>query len=135
MPRIEWNDSLKLGVARLDKQHEKLVGLMNDLFDACTRGRGADVVEEAIFEAHDYIDYHFTSEQRLMEEYDYPELGEHVDGHDDYIVQAADDFAVLREGAGDAASEVLERLTGWWVEHIGGPDRRLADFLRAQGLK
>lgn len=135
MPRIEWNDSLKLGVTKIDKQHEKLIGLINDLYDACTQNKAQDVVDEIVSEAHDYIDYHFTTEQRLMEEHDYPDLGDHIDEHDDYIVQSSDHLMASQEGESGLADDVLDYLTGWWKTHINGTDRKLAKFLQDRGVK
>jgi len=130
---VRWNEGWRLGVAKMDRQHERIVGLLAGLESACAGGSG-EALEEAAAEALDYIDYHFTMEQRLMEEWDYPELGEHVDEHDDYMVQAADDLAMLQDGA-EPAGAVLGRLADWWAGHLAGPDRRLAEFLREHGVK
>ena len=40
MALIQWNDSLKVGVAEIDKQHQKLVDMINDLHDAMRQGQG-----------------------------------------------------------------------------------------------
>lgn len=134
MPRIEWNDNLKLGVAEIDEQHEKLIGLINDLYDAFKQGKAKDVVDDIVSEAHDYIDYHFSTEQRLMEEYDYPQMGDHVDEHDDYIVQSSDHLMASQDDEAGLADDVLDFLTDWWKTHINGTDRKLAMHLKEKGV-
>ena len=135
MPKIEWNDSLKLGVTEIDKQHEKLIGLINDLYDACTLGKAQDIVDEIVSEAHDYIGYHFSTEQRLMEEHDYPVLDDHIDEHEDYILKSSDYLVASQDNAKGLAQDVLDYLTGWWKTHINGTDRKLAQFLKDQGVQ
>lgn len=133
MSAVRWNDGLRLGVAKMDRQHEKVMGLLEALGAAKAPGEAFD---EAVGEALDYMDYHFAAEQRLMEEWDYPDLGEHVDAHDDFMVQAADDLAMLQDGGGEEPAEaVLLRLADWWAGHIAGADRKLAAFLREHGVK
>lgn len=134
MPRIEWNDSLKLGVSEIDKQHEKLIGLINDLYDAATQGKAKDVVDEIVSEAHDYIDYHFSTEQKLMDEHGYPAEGDHADEHDDYILKSSDYLVAAQDDEAGLADDVLEYLTGWWKTHINVTDRKLAMFLKEKGV-
>ncbi|MBU1002416.1 MAG: bacteriohemerythrin [Proteobacteria bacterium] len=135
MPKIEWNDSLKLGVTEIDKQHEKLIGLINDLYDACTLGKAQDIVDEIVSEAHDYIGYHFSTEQRLMEEHDYPVLDDHIDEHEDYILKSSDYLVASQDNAKGLAQDVLDYLTGWWKTHINDTDRKLALYLKGKGVK
>jgi len=134
MPRIEWNDSLKLGVSEIDKQHEKLIGLINNLYDAVTQGKAQDIVADIVSEAHDYIDYHFSTEQRLMEVNGYPAEDDHVDEHENYILKSSDYLVAAQDDAKGLAQDVLEYLTDWWKTHINGTDRKLAMFLKGKGI-
>lgn len=40
MPLIQWNESLSVGVVEIDRQHRKLVELINDLNNAMRQGKG-----------------------------------------------------------------------------------------------
>jgi hemerythrin len=40
MSLIQWNDRLSVHVAEIDGQHQKLVGMINDLNDAMRQGKG-----------------------------------------------------------------------------------------------
>ncbi len=135
VPRIDWNETLELGVAKLDKQHQRIARLMNDLCEAYARGKSQDVVDEAVGEAHDYIDFHFNTEQRLMEEHEFPGIEAHVDEHDDYILQVSDHLLVPPLDGEGPSDEVLEYLVSWWTAHIAGPDRELAAHLKARGVR
>jgi len=40
MALFDWNDQLSVGVAEIDKQHQELVKLINDLHEAMREGAG-----------------------------------------------------------------------------------------------
>ena len=42
MPLMNWTDKLSVGVAVIDDDHKKLVGMVNELYDAMQSGRGKD---------------------------------------------------------------------------------------------
>ncbi len=48
MPLIQWNESFSVNVVEIDKQHQKLVGMINDLYDAMHQGKGNDVLGKII---------------------------------------------------------------------------------------
>lgn len=133
LSRIEWNDSLKLGISEIDQQHEKLIALINDLYDAFKQGKAKDVVDEIVSEAHDYIGYHFSTEQRLMEEHGY-DANSHIEEHEDYILKSSDHLMASHEDEAGLAEDVLEYLTDWWKGHILGTDKKLAAFLKDKGV-
>ncbi|BBD08792.1 bacteriohemerythrin [Desulfovibrio ferrophilus] len=135
MPRIEWNDSLKLGVSEIDEQHEKLIALINDLYDAFTQGKAQDVVDNIVSEAHDYIGYHFSTEQRLMEEHGYPVMDDHIEEHEDYILKSSDYLMASQDSDKNLPQDVLDYLTDWWKSHINGTDRKLTHFLKEKGIQ
>lgn len=134
VPKIQWNESLMLGIGEIDAQHEKLIALINDLHDAFTQGKEKKVVDDIVSEAHDYIGYHFSTEQRLMEEHGYPGTDGHVDEHEDYILKSSEHLMASQEDETGLADEVLDYLTGWWKTHINGTDRKLAQFLKGKGV-
>jgi hemerythrin len=40
MALIQWNDGLSVNVVEIDRQHQKLIGMINDLNDAMRQGKG-----------------------------------------------------------------------------------------------
>jgi hemerythrin len=50
MALIEWQDSLRLGIAVVDRQHERIVGIVNPLSEAVALCRGSDVIGEIMDE-------------------------------------------------------------------------------------
>jgi hemerythrin len=44
MALIQWNDSLSVNVVEIDKQHQKLVRMINELNDAMRQGKGKEAL-------------------------------------------------------------------------------------------
>jgi len=50
MALMQWNDSLSVNVGMIDKQHQKLVGMINELNDAMRQGKGKDILGKTLNE-------------------------------------------------------------------------------------
>jgi hemerythrin len=73
MAMVTWNDNLSVNVAEIDLQHKKLVGLINELFDAMKIGKGKDVTGKILDGLISYTATHFTQEERYFDKFGYPD--------------------------------------------------------------
>ncbi len=139
MELIEWNDNLKLGIAVVDRQHEKLVGIINRLQEATTEGRGADVISEIIDELIIYTATHFGMEEKYFAKFEYPDSEEHKREHNALIEKVsafANAFESAQRGSRSAlARELLQFLQIWWRYHMMETDSKFVSFFKQKGLK
>ena len=85
---FRWQDAYLTHIDELDEQHQRLVGLINDLYtdlqncpeDMQKRACIAKTLDELV----DYSIYHFSAEEKLMQEYDYPEYEQHKSEHEEF---------------------------------------------------
>lgn len=133
MPEICWNPSLNIGVADIDEQHEKLTGLINELYQSYAAGRAKEIITRIIGELSDYACYHFGTEEKLMVETGYPERDVHVAQHRVFMEKTIGFLVDTTKGEEELSTEVLDYLTDWWLGHIRGTDMRLAAFLKEKG--
>lgn len=138
MALIEWNDSLKLGVAVVDRQHERLVGIINRLYQATTEGRGADVISEILDELIIYTATHFRMEEKYFAQFEYPDAEEHKREHDALIEKVSaftNDFEkALPNSRSDLAKELLQFLQIWWRYHMLETDSKFVALFKERGL-
>ena len=138
MALIEWDDSLKLGIAVVDRQHERLVGIINRLHEAMVEGRGADVISEILDELIIYTATHFRMEEKYFAQFEYPDAEEHKREHDALIEKVnsfADDFErALRSSRSDLAKELLQFLQIWWRYHMMETDSKFVALFKERGL-
>ena len=78
MSLIEWDESrFSVLVDDMDEQHKMWINLINILHDSLI-GEGSEITPEtAIQEMLDYTQYHFSKEEQLMRNANYPEFTTH----------------------------------------------------------
>ena len=139
MALIEWDESLKLGIAVVDRQHERLVGIINRLHQATIEGRGTDVIGEILDELIIYTATHFSMEEKYFAQFEYPDAEEHKREHDALIEKVsafANDFEkALRSSRSDLAKELLQFLQIWWRYHMMETDSKFVALFREKGLR
>ena len=138
MSLIEWDDSLKLGIAVVDRQHERLVELINQFHEAVIEGRGTEVIGEILDELIIYTVTHFIMEEKYFAEFDYPDAEEHKLEHNALIEKVSDLAAELEKAPSDSrsvqAEELLQFLKIWWRYHMMETDSKFVALFKERGL-
>lgn len=136
MPLMEWTDKLSVGVAQFDAEHKKLVGMVNELFDAVQSGHGKEALGKILDGLIAYTKTHFANEERLLQQHGYGDLAAHKREHEALAQQVVDVQRKYHAGATATLSmEVMNFLKNWLVKHIQGSDRKYGVYLNAKGLK
>ncbi len=136
MPLLVWNDKLSLGLPSIDQQHQRLVEMLNELFDAVQAGRGRDVLGRVLVEVLDYTITHFAYEEQLLVLHGYPDTELHRQEHADLSRQVFTIQQKYCSGASMTLSmEAMNFLRNWLIKHIQGSDRKYAAFLSGKGVR
>lgn len=129
MADLRWDDSLLIGIDEIDEQHKQLFRLANELQEKLRAGDAKSQVDAAIRELITYIQTHFTAEERLMVEQDYPGLAEQQAQHRGFIQK----IALFIKGAQNhnplIARDILLFLRTWYTAHISTTDRTFGEFM------
>ena len=126
---ISWKPEYSVGIEELDTQHQKMFEILNVLNDAVEAG---DDVEADFFTVRllrYYSEYHFNSEEQLMEKYHYLGLDEHKEEHEKFKAHV---YGLKKEFPDDKillASRLKEFVQEWVIEHILGTDKKYSSFL------
>ncbi len=125
MTFMEWDGSLDLGEAMIDRQHMKLVELINAVHEVGeTLGHTDEDVMRCINAMFLYAKEHFFDEEGLMERLCYPGREEHVAMHRAFVDKAR----LLADECLDDTVHVhdfLEYLMGWLRKHIAREDVKI----------
>lgn len=135
LPLIEWNDSLSVNVAEVDRQHKVLIGLLNQLHEGATQGKGNETLRKILNELTEYTKSHFAYEERVLKEHSYPEYDGHKESHDRLANQVLKFNEQFQSGSGALSADLFMFLRAWLNGHIRGSDRAYARFLNAKGVK
>lgn len=125
-----------LGIEEIDPQHQKLIGIINKLYNAMRTSTENEQMREILKELVDYADYHFLTEEKHFEEFNYINKAEHTNSHEAYKEKIAE-FSKKYDGNESAMLpfELIDFLGKWWTAHILGEDRKYVECFHEHGLK
>jgi hemerythrin len=135
MAFIEWNDSLSVGVNEIDLQHQKLIGIINELHDAMRLGKGNDVLGKIIKGLVSYAGTHFLTEEKYFDQFGYPEAGSHKGEHSAFAQKVAEFKDGFDAGKVALSINVMNFLSNWLRNHIKVVDKKYGPFFIEKGLK
>jgi hemerythrin-like metal-binding protein len=130
MSLFEWKDEYSLGHPEIDNQHKRLFKLADDLHVAMSQGKGRDALSATLANLINYTKIHFATEERLMQQYHYPDYAQHQQVHDKLtaqVVQFQKEFEATRSAM---TVQIIQFLKDWLVHHIGQTDKKVALFLK-----
>ncbi len=134
MAYFNWQPVLETGISEIDQQHQRLVAMINSLHDAMSKGQGQDVLSGLVQEMIEYTQVHFSTEEKLMEQYRYPQTMEHKNLHMKFVDQVVQFKQKLDAGQPIATSEVMGFLKDWLFQHIAKSDKGYVTLFKSQGL-
>ena len=129
MKEIAWDDILSVDVEEIDEDHRKLLDIYNVLSRALTEGGSPDYIEAILEELVNGTIWHFSHEERLMVQYNYPEMEEHRAAHRELVESAREFQKRFLEGGRKISEQDLAFLEHWLTAHILTDDKRLGAFL------
>ena len=128
---IEWNEGLSVGDPLIDEQHKMLLKRLNDISTAIETDQGIDDISKTLNFMMEYTEFHFSAEEKRMEDEKYPRLEYHKSQHKEFVKTLNDlsnDF--FEDGATQSLAEAINVfLFNWLVKHIKGVDGAFGRFL------
>jgi len=134
MAYITWKSTFEIGFSVIDEQHKKYIHLLNELHEAQSKGTSQYVIKEALANFLDYTHYHFSTEEKLFEQYDYPLAEVHLEEHS-YFIDKVKQFQLNSQKNDLLLSlKTIDFLKDWTINHILGTDQQFSDFVRSREL-
>ena len=132
---VEWKEDYSVGIKSIDDQHKKLLNLINQLQTAVDYSTGDQFEREALDELVNYTKTHFTFEEGLMKDNDYPDYEPHKAQHVKMIKKVEEVLAEYEKDHDTAMSNASEFLKDWLINHINGTDKEYSSYLIGKGVK
>jgi hemerythrin len=132
---IAWSEKLSVKVAKIDMQHIALVDLVNDLHRAIKGGTGHEAVKKVVTSLVRYTIFHFHTEEKMLEEINYPHLGEHRKRHKKLLAHVKKISARVDNQEPGVENELLAFLKKWLTNHIMKVDGHYSSFAHQKGLR
>ncbi len=127
-----WKDSLKVGVPLIDSEHKELCDRIDNLFAACSQGKGKEEILKTVEFLESYTIKHFSDEEKLQRSSSYPKVAEHKEMHEYFKKKIADLKKDIQNNGATVAvvSQTNYFLMDWLLNHIQKVDTELANYLK-----
>lgn len=131
MTQLIWDDSFSVGVPELDRHHQRLAELINELAASQDKPAHSEEIVDILSALSDYANYHFAHEEHLMGVHGYPDLADHLSEHNVFCEMVANACYQATCSALDLPA-LLAYLCTWWEDHILRVDIKYKPFLAPQ---
>lgn len=131
MSKYEFTKQLETGNEMIDKEHRELIQAVNKLLEACSKGEGRNSMDSTIKFLNNYVEQHFSHEEELQKQNNYPNFTAHKAFHKQYKKTLKEITAQIA-ASGPTIVE-LGKLNGHisiLISHIRTEDKKLAAFLK-----
>jgi hemerythrin len=132
--KIIWNDELSVGVGAIDDQHKHFIGIINRLYDAVQERKSTEVIAEILEDLRVYALYHFETEEKYFEQFDYAGAAEHIKEHKKLTARLEHLIADEKKGKKTVVIETIYFLEDWLKNHLAKMDRKYIDCFKDHGL-
>ncbi|MBF0503584.1 MAG: hemerythrin family protein [Candidatus Omnitrophica bacterium] len=135
MEAVGWSQSYSVGIKEIDEQHKKLISLLNVLVSATMGPVEEDGIGKILRELVNYTVYHFNTEEKYMEGFNFPGFEEHRKEHEYFKIKVAEFIEKYDKGDAKVTVDLLEFLWSWVKEHIRGMDKKYTGCFLEHGVK
>ncbi len=136
MEKMQWEDSLSVGIESIDDQHKTWFDRFNSVVEAIESGHPSSQIANTLDFLADYTEFHFSTEEKSMSANAYPGLEEHKAEHEELtralnnLVQDFEEEGVTRP----LTDSINTLLANWLVKHIKSADTQFGAFLKEKGI-
>jgi len=124
-----WTKELSVNVEEIDNQHKKLISIANTLLEHIENKTADDTISSILDELIDYTKYHFETEEKYFEQYDYEHAATHAQQHAIFVSKIKSFKRKFVKKELHISDKVLVYLRKWFFDHIIVSDKKYAPLL------
>lgn len=131
---IQWKNEYRIGVPRVDEQHQQLIELINALYQKIGPETKPGDVWNLLEGFNHYADTHFATEERIARDANIPieDFNAHKAKHESYRDRMLSFRRDLEQNDKRAPVQLMAFLSTWWLSHILVEDMELGRLICAQ---
>lgn len=128
MMDFEWRDEYSIGVDEIDVQHKRFLAILKAAHAVGEASQADPAVIKVVDELSKYTQFHFQSEEQLMQLYFYPRYFEQKKEHERILKELGARLAEIRKNNAGLTALMLF-LIKWFVNHTTYEDRMMGEFI------
>ncbi|MEL0585946.1 MAG: bacteriohemerythrin [Candidatus Thiodiazotropha sp. (ex. Lucinoma kazani)] len=134
MPIVSWCDEYSVNVGEIDIQHQKMLEIVNNLHTAVEECRDKSILKGLLIELVDFTHMHFSTEERYMNEYDFPGSESHKHEHKVLLQHLDNLVAAVSSGRYPTFCSDYDVSSDWFLFHVSNSDKNLGTYLNTKGV-
>ena len=123
MSEFIWSNQLSIGVAPMDRDHQKIIHYMNELAVAVERKAPFAELNTAFRSLADFTRKHFKDEEMFMASINYDRLATHKTIHTKLLSELDEHYQTFNRTQ-QINDSIFRFLTFWLKSHICGIDKK-----------
>ncbi|MBF0315537.1 MAG: hemerythrin family protein [Oligoflexia bacterium] len=135
MTLVDRDDITSVGIDSIDREHEALISLINQLHSALLHGETNERITYTFDQLTIYTTKHFSNEENYFLQYNYPDRIEHSKEHAQFCQNLQQLQENFNRGEENTTFELLQFITHWLHHHVGTQDAAYAPFFKKNGIK
>lgn len=125
---IKWESWFEVGNARIDAEHRAFFEIIVSIDHDVRAGVHFTRVLRSLVELAKYTDFHFISEENMMEDHNYPDAAAHRAVHKRISAEMHQYIADIQRGV-DRVHELVTFLYDWFTAHTVNEDSALSRYI------
>lgn len=135
MALFTWSNEYSVKIQSIDRQHQKLIDMVNELHEAMRAGKGSLLAPEIVGRLATYAQEHFAHEEEMMKLAKYPDFTTHRAEHDKLVGEVAKLARGIGQGSTVLTMDLQEFLCNWLKTHIAQCDKKYSTHLQTAGIR
>ena len=131
---VEMSKEMVTGIEEMDEQHNRIVAMLNDLFNAVVGKSNAKRRNELIKTFTDYTSFHFSNEERYFEDFNFENKDAHKKAHAAFLKLIRELEVAINKGKKEEPNKVLLAMRDWLENHFKTDDQVYVDLFKSNGL-
>ncbi|NMP30624.1 bacteriohemerythrin [Thalassotalea sp. M1531] len=129
---LHWQDKYSIGIEEADRQHKKMVEMMNEAHIMSHQNRSSAAIANALSALLEYTKVHFEWEENFFDNHGYPKGEEHKASHQKLVSELEQHMDKIKVSEPTAIDAEMEQLNQWLIKHIEHSDRDYARHVISQ---
>jgi len=126
--RTVFMKNLTLGIKLIDAQHKSLFVFIDKFIAKIIENATKNDILKVVKYLEKYTEKHFSDEENLMKESNYPEIEHHIKEHNNFKNTVLHIKSQIGEENRSLMEQILAGLNEWLIKHILESDKKFASF-------
>ena len=128
MSLIQWKKEYAIGIAKLDKQHKKILKILNQVIERQTMQGDEREIGSILDNLQDYSKVHFRAEEEYMLKHRFPGYEEQRNEHNQFIDRLLEAQREYLKHGQLTSVNLFNFVWDWFSQHILKLDKKLSDL-------